>query len=55
MKLCSEHCVACCDFCRLLKRLGEYDGVGICSKDNAEVQLYWHCDDFECFRIKEDN
>jgi len=53
MKLCNEHCVPCCDFCKFLKRLGKYDGIGICLKDNTETMLYWSCNDFECSLIED--
>lgn len=56
MKLCNNDCVPLCDFCINFnehKDLEFWHSDGICEITNKEVDRIDCCDDFHCFRYKE--
>lgn len=54
---CGDGCAVICDFCTYYSdnglRKGEaFDGEGICTLTNEETDACGGCDDYVCFRIK---
>lgn len=59
MKKCNNDCTPICDFCINYKDYGnetndEFQGIGICLKDDTEVLASDFCTtNFHCFNIKD--
>ncbi|AOQ24654.1 hypothetical protein MTAT_19990 [Moorella thermoacetica] len=57
---CSLDCIDSCDFCihfssPSLKKYRVYDGDGFCKKHNRDAEPGSSCEDFYCFRAKDDS